>query len=66
VVGTSKLPATGGQNNATVEGAVSGDTLRFRDTRGAFTGELQVNGDDMTSPGTLQNWGPVTITLHRR
>jgi len=66
VVGTSRLRATGGQNNGTVQGTVSGDTLRFRDQRGAFTGELQVNGDDMTGPGTLQNWGPVTITLRRR
>jgi len=66
VVGTSRLPATGGQNNGTVEGTVSGDTLRFRDQRRAFTGELQVNGDDMTGPGTLQNWGRITITLHRR
>ena len=62
VVGTSTLLATGGQNNGAVEGTVSGDTLRFRDMRGAFTGELQVNGD----PGTLQNWGRITITLHRR
>ena len=66
VVGTSRLPATGGQNNGTVEGTVSGDTLRFHDQRRAFTGELQVNGDDMTGPGTLQNWGRITITLHRR
>jgi hypothetical protein len=66
VVGTSRLPATGGQNNGTVEGTVSGDTLRLHDQRRAFTGELQVNGDDMTGPGTLQNWGRITITLHRR
>ena len=66
VVGTSRLPATGGQNNGTGEGTVSGDTLRFHDERRAFTGELQVNGDDMMGPGTLQNWGRITITLHRR
>ena|SRR5215831_8119834 len=60
VVKTSRLPATGGQNNGTAEGTVSGDTPRFHGQRGAFTGELQVNGDDMTGPATLQNWGRIT------
>ena len=47
-----------------IEGTISGDVFRFRDARGNLTGELQVNGDEMTGSGMWQ--GPVTLTLRRQ
>ena len=38
-----------------LEGTVSGDTFRFRTLRGGLTGELQVEGDEMT--GTVLGGG---------
>jgi hypothetical protein len=51
-----------------VEGTVSGDMFRLHDTRGVggLSGELQVNGDEMTGPGTAPRLGDVTITLRRQ
>ena len=43
-----------------IEGNVGGDTFRFRHPRG-LSGELQVNGDEMTGTGTLV--GGATFTL---
>ena len=49
-----------------VEGTVSGDTFRFRSQRGGTViGELQVNGDEMTGPGTTW-FGSGTMTLRRQ
>ena len=53
-----------------IDGIVSGDTFRFRSLRGGATGELQVNGDEMTGTGTILTQGggtqPVTFTLRRQ
>jgi len=67
VVGSSRGSGGGSTYNVgTIEGTVRGDTLKFQDKRAAFTGELQVSGDDMTGPGTVPGWGAVVITFHRR
>ena len=49
-----------------IEGTISGDTLRFRDSRGRVIGEAQVNGDEMTGLGT-SSYGsrPWPIRLRR-
>jgi hypothetical protein len=49
-----------------IEGTIAGDTCRFRSVRGGeVSGELQVNGDEMTGWGTTQ-YGPATYTLRRQ
>jgi len=50
--------------NGPIEGTVSGDTFRFRAPRTGVSGELQVNGDEMTGQGATQ-YGPGTMTAHR-
>ena len=52
-----------GAINGAIEGTVSGDTLRFRDSRGRVIGEAQVNGDEMTGSATTQYGPGVTIQL---
>ena len=67
VTGRQKITANTSAD-ASIEGTVTGDIFRFRDARGRVTGELQVNGDEMTGPGT----GPfamgtsVTFRLRRQ
>ena len=51
--------------NGRIEGTVSGDVLRLRGERTGMTGELQVNGDEMTGRGTTAA-GPGTMTLRRQ
>ena len=48
-----------------IEGTISGDIFRFFTPRAGVTGELQVNGDEMTGSATTQ-LGPGTMTLHRQ
>ena len=44
---------TGGQGplSGPIEGTITGDILRFRDSRGRVVVEAQVNGDEMTGTG---------------
>ena len=54
-----------------IEGTVTGDVLRFRDTSGSLTAELTVSDDEMTGEVTqtvgytvnLRRLGPATPTL---
>ena len=48
-----------------IEGTVNGDVFRFRSKKGSATGDLQVNGDEMSGPGATQ-FGPGTMTLRRQ
>ena len=49
-----------------IEGTVNGDTFRFRTSRGG-TGELQVNGDEMTGTGSgATSGGQAIFSLHRQ
>ena len=48
-----------------IEGRVNGDTFHFRTARGA-TGELHVNGDEMTGPGTAASGGQASFSLRRQ
>ncbi len=54
-----------GRIEGPVEGTVSGDIFRFRDLRGRVTGELRVNGDEMTGWGKW-SFGQVPISLSRQ
>jgi len=67
VVGMSRVSGGGATFTlGSIKGTIRGDTLILEDRRGAFTGQLQVSGDDMSGPGSVSGWGPVKITLHRR
>ena len=61
LTGTIQLHAVDGP----IEGTVNGDMFRFRGVRSVATGELQVNGDEMTGSGATQ-YGPGTMTLRRQ
>ena len=54
-----------GNLNGPVEGTISGDVLSFHDSRGHVVGQLQVNGDEMTGPGTMAGFSG-TMTFHRQ
>ena len=54
----------GARVNDSMEGTIIGDTLHFRDSRSAVIGEVQVNGDEMTGPGTFRTTG--TFNLRRQ
>jgi len=61
VNGQVKL-SPGSSYNGPIEGTVGGDTFRFSSQGGGVIGELQVNGDEMTSPGkTWFGSGPMTV-----
>ena len=49
-----------------IEGTISGDIFRFFTPRAGVTGELQVNGDEMTGSATTQYGPGVTIQLRRQ
>jgi hypothetical protein len=44
-----------------IERSVSGDALRFSSTRGTVTGELTVNGDEMTGTWSTLTTNPITL-----
>jgi len=46
-----------------LDGTVAGDVFRFAQTNGSLTGEMTVNGDEMT--GFLQTPTPRSMTLRR-
>ena len=48
-----------------IEGTVNGDMFHFRTSRGA-TGDLQVNGDEMTGTGSGINANQATFSLRRQ
>ena len=54
-----------GPSDGSLEGTVAGDLFRFHSPRGQVTGELQVNGDEMTGSG-IGPYGPTRITLRRQ
>jgi hypothetical protein len=56
--------APGGSDNGPIEGTVSGDVVRYQNPRGELTGELQVNGDEMSGPG--KRYGSILISLRRQ
>jgi len=64
VTGTFSL-SPGPNKDVPLEGAISGDVLRFRGRGGLVTAELQVNGDDMSGTGTSAA-GPIRIEIHRQ
>ena len=49
--------SAGGSVDGPLEGTVSGDIFRFRDSRGRVIGEVQVKGDEMSGPGTFMTSG---------
>ena len=68
VTGQARGRLTGGNSplsDGPLEGTVSGDIFRFFTPRAGVTGELQVNGDEMTGSATT-TLGPGTMTLHRQ
>ena len=51
VTGVITVPPFGGSSltsGVPVEGSVAGDVFSFKDSRGVYSGELTVSGDDMT------------------
>ena len=56
------------RDDGPIEGTVSGDIFSFRSNRGRITGKLQVDGDEMTGPGTGAGQGgsAITLTLRRQ
>ena len=54
---------TTGKISGPINGSVTGDLFRFKSTRGTVTGELTVNGDEMT--GTWSTNTTRTIILRR-
>ena len=61
---TGQLKGTTSGMDGPLEGTVTGDIFRFRSPRAGVSGELQVNGDEMTGSGTTQG-DPGTMTLRR-
>jgi hypothetical protein len=45
--------------NGPIDGTVTGDVFRFRDTRGNVEAELTVSGDEMN--GQLSSLGPISL-----
>ena len=66
VTGVLKLPASGFAvaTGVPVEGSVAGDVFRFKDARGAYSGELTINGDELTGR-ILGPFGPRKASLRR-
>jgi len=57
VTGVITVPPFGGSSltsGVPLEGSVAGDVFSFKDSRGVYSGELTVSGDDMTG----QVFGP--------
>ena len=57
VTGVITVPPFGGSSltsGVPLEGSVAGDVFSFKDSRGVYSGELTVSGDDMTG----QIFGP--------
>ena len=54
----------GGSDNGPIEGTVSGDVFRYQNPRGELTGELHVNGDEMSGPG--KRYSSILISLRRQ
>ena len=53
------------QFSGPIEGTVTGDMFRFRAQRTGVSGELQVNGDEMTGRAAT-TYGPGTVTVRRQ
>ena len=62
---TGQLKGVASGQDGPIEGTVSGDIFRFRSPRAGVTGELQVNGDEMTGSSMTQ-FGSGTTTLSRQ
>jgi len=56
-------PSPPGPIGGPISGTVTGDVFRFQSTRGTITGELTVNGDEMS--GMVLVGGSRPITLRR-
>ena len=56
-------PSPPGPIGGPISGTVTGDAFRFQSTRGTITGELTVNGDEMS--GMVLVGGSRPITLRR-
>jgi hypothetical protein len=64
---TGNLSVTSFQwESGPIEGTVSGDIFRFRTMRGQVSGELKVEGDEMTGPGSGVIGGQVAFRLLRQ
>ena len=59
---TGQLKGTTSGMDGPLEGTVTGDIFRFRSPRAGVSGELQVNGDEMTGSGSA----PVQVTIQLR
>ena len=44
-----------------IEGAVTGDVFRFRDTRGNAEGELTISGDEMNGTASISGTRPISL-----
>jgi hypothetical protein len=64
VKGTFKT-AIQGTRGGPVEGTVTGDVLRFKQTNGNVEGELTVSGDEMTGYMDVPVAGRRPVSLHR-
>ena len=62
---TGQLKGVASGQDGPIEGTVSGDIFRFRSPRAGVTGELQVNGDEMTGSSMTQ-FGSGKTTLSRQ
>ena len=63
---TGQLKGVASRQDGPIEGTVSGDLFRFRSPRAGVTGELQVNGDEMTGSSMTQfGSGKTTLSWQR-
>ena len=64
VTGQIRLSSLSASRASRIDGTVNGDVFRFSTSDATRTGELQVDGDAMSGPGTGPN-GRVQYTLKR-
>ena len=63
VLGTGVRVVAGNRISGPIYGTVAGDVFTFRQTDGTLTGEMTVNGDEMS--GQLRVTSPENILLQR-
>jgi hypothetical protein len=64
VYASSSWLRSGGRRSLPIEGSLADDVFTFKDDRSILSGELTVNGDEMTGRGFMGG-RPVTFTLRR-
>ena len=63
ILGTGVRVVAGNRISGRIEGSVAGDLFTFRQTDGSVTGEMTVNGDEMS--GQFRVTSPENILLQR-